>query len=82
MILAKRTRGAIRSKLLLECRYYSGKSAPPLQPLLVSQRFLPRPIVPGIFIADQRIQGISLALDLLRDTELAHHGTRGFTAPR
>jgi len=40
--------------------------------LLVSQRFRLRAIVPRIFIADQRIQGISLALDLLRDTEPAH----------
>lgn len=31
-----------------------------------------RAIVLRIFIADQRIQGISLALDLLRDTEAAH----------
>lgn len=31
--------------------------------------FFLRTIVPRIFIADQRIQGIFFALDLLRDTE-------------
>jgi len=40
--------------------------------LPLPQRFRLRAIVLRIFIADQRIQGISLALDLLRDTEAAH----------
>lgn len=75
-ILAKCTRKVIRSELLLECRYYSGEAHSHDSFLHVS--FL-RAIVPRIFIADQRIQGISFALDLLRDTEAAH--TVAFYAP-
>jgi len=76
MILTKHTRRAICSKLLLDCRYYSSKASL-YNHRLVSECFLLRAIVPRIFIADQRIQGISFALDLLRDTEPAHT-ERGF----
>lgn len=69
MVLAKCTRRAIRSKLLLDCRYYSSKASSYSR---VPECFLLRAIVPRIFIADQRIQGIFFALDLLRDTESAH----------